>query len=80
MSECSFGVEGCGKTHDCWQHERMWRKQAFDRLTPEEKYYDRCVDPLGAYHTDFPSGCSCHINPPCSFCVDQQNAKEVGCE
>ena len=55
--------------YTCGKHRRLERAKAFRKLTPEQKAYDRQVDPLGAYHTDFPAGCSCHISPPCSYCV-----------
>lgn len=65
---CEFGEKGCGEYFDCGQCARKKRAAAYKRLTPEQKAYDRYVDPLGAYHTDFPADCSCHIRPPCSVC------------
>ena len=55
--------------YECGNCRRKRRAEAYRRLTPEQKAYDSHVDPLGAYHTDFPSGCSCHISAPCSYCV-----------
>ena len=75
MSKCKHGRECCGEYFDCGLCERQNRARAYQQLTPEQKAYDRFVDPLCAYHTDFPAGCSCHINPPCSFCVDSSNEK-----
>lgn len=66
---CKHGEPGCGQHYDCGKCAREKRAAAYRRLTPERKAYDRMVDPLGAYHTDFPQGCSCHICAPCSFCV-----------
>jgi len=66
---CKHGEVGCGQYYDCGKCAREKRANAYRRLTPEQKAYDRMVDPLGAYHTDFPQGCSCHVCAPCSFCV-----------
>ena len=66
---CKHGEAGCGQYYDCGKCAREKRANAYRRLTPEQKAYDSMVDPLGAYHTDFPQGCSCHICAPCSFCV-----------
>lgn len=60
---------------ECGLCKRARSAAAYKRLTAEEKAYDRRVDPLGAYHTDFPDGCSCHISPPCSYCT--READEV---
>ena len=67
--KCQHGREGCGEYFDCGLCARKHRAQAYRELTATQKAYDRYVDPLCAYHTDFPSGCTCHIFPPCSFCV-----------
>lgn len=66
---CKHGEAGCGQNYDCGKCARERRAAAYRRLTPEQKAYDSMVDPFGAYHTDFPQGCSCHICAPCSFCV-----------
>jgi hypothetical protein len=66
---CKHGDYGCGQYYDCGKCAREKRAAAYKRLTPKQKAYDRMIDPLGAYHTDFPQGCSCHICAPCSFCV-----------
>ena len=58
----------------CGVHKRQRRARAHQNLAEEQKAYDRHMDPLGAYHTDFPSGCSCHLSAPCSFCVGGKEA------
>ena len=74
----SLRVPGCDcgpepVMHDgCGLCQRARRARAFQRLTEKQKAYDRYVDPRGWYHTDFPAGCSCHINPLCSFCTGDQ--------
>lgn len=70
---CKHGEVGCGVFYDCGLCARERRARAYQRLTHAEKAYDRYVDPLGAYHTDFAEGCSCHLNAPCSFCVNQSD-------
>lgn len=66
---CKHGEANCGQYYHCDKCTRERRAAAYRRLTPAEKAYDRYVDPVGAYHTDFPSECSCHISAPCSYCV-----------
>lgn len=73
---CKHGEVGCGQYYDCGKCARESRARAYLNLTDEQKAYDRFVDPQCAYHTDFPSGCSCHICAPCSFCVDSWNEVE----
>jgi len=78
---CKNGAAGCGISWDCGActrelHEKIWRN-----MTPEQRAYDRMVDPLGAYTSGIsaPGGddfmyereCTCHIAPPCSYCVDK---------
>lgn len=81
MNGSSLRVLGCDcgpepVMHDgCYRCQRARRARAYQMVSPSEKAYDRFFDPLGQYHTDFPSGCSCHISPPCSFCVDKESAK-----
>lgn len=65
---CKHGEVDCGIFYDCGRCARERRAKSYRNLTPEQVAYDKYVDPLGAYHTDFPSGCSCHLNAPCSYC------------
>jgi len=84
--KCKRGQPDCGRLWDCGGckrelYERIWRN-----LSPEARAYDRYVDPLGAYTAGItaPGGesfmdeecCSCHIDPPCNFCVDQSILEE----
>ena len=69
---------GCVPNHyTCGKCRRKELAKAYRNLTPEQKAYDRYVDPLGAYHIDFPAGCSCHISPPCSYCVNDDDVQLV---
>lgn len=70
--KCKNGKEDCGVHWDCGACSREQQARSFRRLTPEQKAYDRYVDPRGAYHTDFPDCCSCHINAPCGYCVGRE--------
>lgn len=69
VSTCKHGEVGCGQYYDCGLCAREKRARAYRNLTPAQKAYDRHVDPMGAYHTDFEAGCSCHLNAPCSYCT-----------
>ena len=62
--------------YTCGVHRRQEQRKAHLRLTEKQKAYDKFVDPLGAYHIDFPAGCSCHINPPCSYCVNKEDEND----
>lgn len=77
---CKHGDLACGSGYwDCSKCKNEMRRAAYKRLTPEEKAYDNMVDPLNVYHTDYDQelkGCSCHISPPCSYCVSQGNEHE----
>lgn len=73
LRKCKHGEVGCGQMYDCGRCAREKRARAYQRLTPEQKAYDRYVDPANAYHTDFEAGCSCHINAPCSHCTREIN-------
>lgn len=66
---CKYGDNNCGVYYYCDKCEREARALAYKRLTPQQKAYDKMVDPLGAYHEDFDYGCSCHISAPCSYCT-----------
>ena len=65
---CTCGPEPV--QHDgCFLCQRARRAAAYKRLTSTQRMYDDFVDPLNAYHQNFPPECSCHINPPCSYCT-----------
>ena len=67
--KCPYGAAGCGETHDCPRCELSFKAKAYKSLTAAEKAYDNQVDPLGFYHTEFPTGCSCHSLAPCQYCT-----------
>jgi len=70
MSTCKYGEQGCGTQYYCGRCEREASAAAYKRMSEADKAYDRYVDPKCAYHTDFPTCCSCHLSAPCSFCTD----------
>lgn len=79
MATCKHGEVGCGTHYYCGKCADERRRIAYKSLTPKQKAYDNTVDPLNAYHTDYDresSGCSCHINPPCSYCTSKEQPKE----
>lgn len=69
-------VEG---QYECGHCRGIRRQRIWNRMTPEQRAYDRMVDPANSAVLDggrdvdvdaFERGCTCHINPPCSFCTD----------
>jgi hypothetical protein len=77
---CSNGDLACGSGYwYCGKCEDQARRAAYKKMTPAQKAYDNMVDPLMAYHTDYdrePQGCSCHISPPCNYCVNKSEEEE----
>ena len=68
---CHSGDKACEEGYwYCGKCERASRASAYKNMTEAQKAYDRYVDPLCAYRTDFPQGCSCHISPPCNVCLN----------
>lgn len=77
---CVPDASGYGYCSECTRklREKIWRN-----LTPGERRYDRQFAPAisqeldnSVYGGEEPTGCSCHINPPCSYCVDKNNEDE----
>lgn len=73
---CVTGHYECGFCRAV-KRQRIWRQMA-----PEQQAYDRYVDPANSSVLDserhlnldlIERGCSCHINPPCSFCTSQED-------
>lgn len=83
---CKNGSAWCGVHWDCGKctHERY--ESIWKNMSPVRRAYDRRVDPQGAYTSGlsapggdrylFEDSCSCHINPPCSYCVSKGNEEE----
>ena len=78
--KCKNGDLACGSGYwYCGKCEVEMHKAAYARLTPEQKAYDDMVDPKFAYHwnyRDSDGGCSCHICPPCNYCVNKDEEEQ----
>ncbi len=83
-----LGVLKCGCTPDasgfgyCDECEQALRKKVYRNMSQERKNYDRYVLRMkGPCFEEEPSFldkgcCSCHIDPPCSFC-ENSNEEEI---
>lgn len=79
---CTPDASGFGYCGECVRklRERIWKNMSEDR-----KNYDRHFAPsqsqsldnaISDYNEGSYEGCSCHINPPCSFCTDKNDEEE----
>lgn len=81
---CKHGNTACPDYYYCGKCTRERREEAWRRMTPAQRDYDRHVDPLGAYTSGLSApcgdahlwsspatGCSCHISPPCAYCTSK---------
>ena len=72
---CTPDASGYGYCREC---TAKLRKKIWNSMSEEKRRYDRKFAPeqrrildeglLEEYNT----GCSCHINPPCSYCTGGQ--------
>lgn len=67
---CTADASGFGWCSEC---VRKLRSKIWAKMSENRKNYDRQFAPKQSEELDsgpyIPEGCSCHINPPCSFCV-----------
>lgn len=63
--------------YECWNCRKANRKKIWAKMGEREKEYDRHFAPEQSAELDRlveadldERQCSCHINPPCSYCVD----------
>lgn len=72
--------------YECW-HCRKPKLEAIERnLTPAQREYDRLA--MAGWpkdSDDYESGCSCHLNAPCSHCTSHcfecgNHADDCRCE
>jgi hypothetical protein len=79
---CAPDASGYGYCSDCTRklREKIWRN-----MSAERKAYDRSFAPEQSQSLDMAiqsaengeySGCSCHINPPCSYCVNKEDLED----
>lgn len=87
---CPHNDAACGTYYDCDKCLRKKRERIWANMTPEQRNYDRMVDPQGAhtsglsapggdrflYEDREPSGCSCHISPPCNYCIEKSEEQQ----
>lgn len=68
------GYGYCGRCTD-ELHKKIWKG-----LTPKQRAFDRCIDPIGSADLDdmcrLQDSCSCHINPPCNYCINLEEDDE----
>jgi hypothetical protein len=55
--------------YECWRCRKPKLDAIIARQTPKEAEYDRLA--MGGWREDEDDGgCSCHISPPCSYCIN----------
>ena len=58
--------------YECWHCRKPILDAIYRNMTPAQHEYDRLANAGWRKDDDYePSSCSCHINPPCSFCTSQ---------
>lgn len=79
----------CGCTPDasgfgyCGECTRKLREKIWNEMSKKDRDYDRHFAPQQSQKLDDAmnepyQGCSCHINPPCSYCVNKGTVGEGG--
>lgn len=77
---CIPDASGYGYCPEC---ERKLKAKIWAKMSEKDKNYDRHFAPAQSAELDStpydaePSGCSCHINPPCSYCTSKNNDDDV---
>lgn len=76
----------CGCTPDasgygyCGKCVAALRAKIWKNMSEERKNYDRHFDPKGSAELDnnerYSECCSCHINPPCSYCTSKNEDED----
>ncbi len=77
---CKPDASGYGWCGEC---TRKLREKIWSRMSEKRKQYDRHFAPEQSQGLDnaiddaeseaYETGCSCHISPPCSFCVNKND-------
>ena len=78
---CIPDASGYGYCSEC---ERKLKEKIWKNMSEDKKNYDRHFDPHGSKVLDDAidkydrgeGGCSCHINPPCDYCVNKGEEEE----
>lgn len=71
---CTPDASGYGYCDKCTiaLRVKIWRN-----MDEKRKDFDRYIDPQQSAEMDrisaeeYDTGCSCHINPPCSYCMNK---------
>jgi len=70
---CTPDASGYGYCSECTTklRQKIWRE-----MPKEKRNYDRHFAPdesaeLDEHLREYNTGCSCHINPPCSYCLSK---------
>lgn len=72
---CTPDASGYGYCSEC---VRKLRQKIWNKMSEEKRNYDRHFAPEQSKKFDegipdeYDTGCSCHINPPCSYCTDKR--------
>ena len=79
--KCIPDTSGYGWCGECVREhrEKIWKEMSEERRNYDRKFapkqsaeLDKTFDGSEEYNT----GCSCHINPPCSYCVNKDTKLE----
>ncbi len=71
---CTPDASGFGWCPEC---RRKLRQKIWNKMSEKDRRYDRHFAPEQSRELDeglereYDTGCSCHINPPCSYCVNK---------
>lgn len=76
---CTPDASGYGYCPEC---RRKLREKIWKNMSEKDRNYDRHFAPEKSKKLDksienreYNTGCSCHINPPCSYCVDDNRGE-----
>lgn len=77
---CTPDASGYGYCSEC---TRSLRKKIWGEMSEKDRNYDRHFAPSESAELDRAldidpesQGCSCHINPPCDYCVGRDDEDE----
>lgn len=70
---CIPDASGFGYCREC---VRKLRKKIWQEMSPEKRSYDRYFAADQSNDLD-DACCSCHMNAPCSFCMEKESSEIV---
>ena len=80
---CTPDASGYGYCSEC---TRKLKEKIWANMSEERKNYDRHFAPgeskaldssISDYKGGTYEGCSCHINPPCSYCMSKNDEEDM---